>query len=208
LKALLVVGSAPCALEDLAVARSLYPDHEVMLVNGACTMVEKAEHILAGHTDKAEQFAKAREAKFPFAQPVRVHASFRDAKRGNRRERELRTFFPAVTDWWGADKSSGATSASKAALIGIDMGFSPIVLCGCPMDGSGYSPDEAVVKHDNSCQRVGDPRMQDRATIRRYRDKLATYAQTMFKDRVYSMSGYTRKQLGAPPALAVAGWLE
>lgn len=54
--ALLVVGSAPCAHEDYAKACVLYPDHETMLVNGACAMIENAEHMLSGHTVTAPDY--------------------------------------------------------------------------------------------------------------------------------------------------------
>lgn len=189
--ALLVVGSAPCAHEDLANAKKLYPDAEVMLVNGACTMVEDAQHMLAGHTVKATEFYKARMEAFP-GKPIRVHANW--ARLGRQPARE----YPCVTDWYGGEMSSGATSAGKAALIGIKLGYHPVVMCGCPMDGSGYSFDEAIVSQDKSCQRVGDPSVQDRRSIRAYRERLVALAQTEFKGKVFSMSGFTREHLGAP----------
>jgi hypothetical protein len=215
MKALLVVGSAPCALEDLAAARKLYPSHEVMLVNGACTLVERAEHMLAGHTTKAKQFKWARQAAFPNAPMPRIHANWaRPApKKRPTDDRTPRREFPDVTDWWGPDVSSGATSAGKAAMIGLQMGFDVIVLCGCPMDGSGYHPAEGKVSQEAGMQRIGDPKMQQRSTIRRYRDKMASLALGMFKGKVFSMSGYTRQVLGEPPPAAnpklfdVAGWL-
>ena len=195
MKALLVVGSAPCAHEDYAKAKELFPDSETMLVNGACTMIEDAEHMLAGHTVKAEDFAKARRETFPDAPPIRVHANWASPKR------HPRAFFPSVTDWWGGEVSSGATSAGKAAMIGLKMGFFPIILCGCPMDGSGYSIDEAVVPQDKSCQRVGDPEVQNRRTIMGYRERLVSLARTDFKGKVFSLSGFSRMHLGAPPGL-------
>lgn len=193
-KALLVVGSAPCALADLAAARELYPDAEVMTVNGACTMVRDAEHMLAGHSVKAEEFVAARKAAFPGMPLPRVHANVVDKHR-----RLYAQQFPSVTDWWGAAMSSGATSAGKAALIGIEMGFYPIILCGCPMDGSGYDKNEAKIRHDASCARVGDPTKQDRRTIKGYREKLVSLARTTFAGKVFSMSGFTRTHLGPPP---------
>lgn len=193
-KALLVVGSAPCALADLAAARKMYPDSEVMTVNGACTMVRDAEHMLSGHTVKAEEFVAARAKAFPNDPVPRVHANVIDKHR-----RMYATTFPSVTDWWGAEMSSGATSAGKAALIGIAMGFYPIILCGCPMDGSGYDKNEAKVRHDASCARVGDPTKQDRRIIKSYHEKMISLARTTFKGRVFSMSGFTRTHLGGPP---------
>ena len=195
MKALLIVGSAPCALADLAAARKLYPEAEVMTVNGACTMVRDAEHMLAGHSVKAEEFVAARKKAFPADPLPRVHANVLV-----KHQRLYAQQFPSVTDWWGPEMSSGATSAGKAALIGIAMGFYPIVLCGCPMDGSGYDPNEAVVKHDASCARVGDPTKQDRRMIKSYHEKMVALAKTTFKGKVFSMSGFTSMHLGLPPA--------
>lgn len=192
-KVLLVVGSAPCAYTDLDEAKRLYPQSEVMLVNGACTMIEEAEHMLAGHTVKATEFFNARRVAFPTAKPIRVHANWAMIGKAPKRD------FPCVTDWWDGKFSSGATSAGKAALIGMAMDFDVVILCGCPMDGSGYSFEEARVTQDVACQRVGDPTKQDRSSIRRYKEKLVSYAQTTFKGKVFSMSGFTKEHLGLPP---------
>ena len=191
---LLIVGSAPCALEDLSKAQALYPFADIMLVNGACTLVEDADHMLAGHTAKAEEFVAARRRAFPHAGRIFVHANWASRKRP-----PIAASFPSVTHWWEGDVSSGATSAGKAALIGIKMGYWPIVLCGCPMDGSGYHPGEGTLTKDSSCQRIGDPKMQERRTIKRYREQMANLARTAFLGKVFSMSGFTKKVLGAPP---------
>jgi hypothetical protein len=190
---LLVVGSAPGLFEDLEQARSLFWDSEVMTVNGACAAVEHAEHILAGHTARAEEYNLARKKAFPNAVPWRVHAAWRSKRPIPKKE------FPSVTDWWGAEMSSGATSAGKAAMIGIAMKFDTIVLCGCPLDGSGYFPGECEgIWKDPACQRIGDARMQNRKIIQRYKDRMRELAANEFKGRVFSMSGYTRELLGAP----------
>lgn len=193
-KVLLAVGSAPCALEDYALAKKWFPNSETMLINGACSLIEDAEHMLAGHMDKAAEFVNARAAKFPFANSIRVHATSI-----TKHLRRYQVYYPMVTDWHGGEMSSGATSAGKAALIGLSIGFDKIILCGCPMDGSGYDPNEAQVSQMTACQRIGDPRVQDRSTIKRYREKMISLAQTTFKGRVYSMSGFTRLHLGPPP---------
>lgn len=196
MRVLLVVGSAPCLHEDLAQAEFLYPDAEKMLVNGACIAVKDAEHMLCGHTGKSEMFIAAREKAFPGV-PIRVHANTILKHADDNRRLHL-----GVTDWWGAFASSGATSAGKAALIGIAMGFDRIILCGCPMDFSGYFPGESeVAKQEPHCHRIGDPRVVEAATIRRYRETMADYAKGQFAGKVYSMSGFTRDVLGGPPCL-------
>jgi hypothetical protein len=195
-RVLLAVGSAPGLYEDLAAAKALYPDAEVMLINGACAAVEEAQHILAGHTEKAEEFVAARDKAFPFALPYRVHATQRVGKNCVRPDEH-----PSVTDWHPPECSSGATSAGKAALIGFRLGFDRVILVGCPLDGSGYFVGESAgIRQQASCQRVGDPRKQEAATIRRYKKRMAELAETTFKGKVHSMSGYTRELLGYPPA--------
>ncbi len=195
MRVLLVVGSAPGLYADLAAAQALCDDFEVMLVNGAGAAVEAAQHVLAGHTDKAEEFVSARDKAFPLALPYRVHATY-DARRG----RSPLGNYPSVTDWWPQGQfSSGATSAGKAARIGLALGFGRVILCGCPMDGSGYFPGESAgIPQLRACQRIGDPAKQQASTIRRYKDRMAELAAGEFKGLVFSMSGWTREVLGAP----------
>jgi len=194
-RSLLVVGSAPGLYADLAAAQALCDDFEVMLVNGAGAAVEEAQHLLAGHTDKVEEFVKARDEAFPLANPYRVHATFIDRKGAT-----PPVDHPVVSDWWPQSRfSSGATSAGKAARIGLAMGFGRVILCGCPMDGSGYFPGESKgIPQLRACQRVGDPAKQAASTIRRYKQRMAELAAGEFKGLVFSMSGWTREVLGAP----------
>lgn len=193
MRVLLAVGSAPCLHQDVEAALALHPDAELMLINGACASIERAGHMLAGHTEKAEDFAAARKLAFPHADPIRVHANWKSKQPIPWKQ------YPSVTDWWGPDVSTGATSAGKAARIGFHMGFQKIILCGCPLDGSGYSFDEAQVAHD--CLRVGAPETQEAKVIQRYRATMARLAAGDFKGRVFSVSGFTAQVLGYPP-----GW--
>lgn len=188
---LLVVGSAPCLFHDVERALALRPLAAVLLVNGACTTIERAEHVLSGHTDKAELFAAARRKRFPNAPAWRLHATT-DSKHAA----EAKKKFPSVTDWHSKDFCTGATSVAKGAKIGLEaLGFSEVIICGSPMDGSGYAPTEAVVPHD--CHRVGDPKAQDRRQIDGYRRKYKKFAE-QYRGRVFSMSGYTRDCNGEP----------
>lgn len=162
-----------------------------MLVNGACTALEDAEHILSGHTDNAELFAAARRKAFPAANRWRLHATTTDKHRTDAGAR-----LPSVTDWWGKDMCTGATSIAKGARIGFALGFDEIILCGAPMDGSGYVSSEAQVPH--FCHRVGAPEAQTRRVIAGYRQKFKRLADGEFKGRAFSMSGFTMACLGAP----------
>lgn len=198
---MLIVGSAPCLYEDVARAFRLRPFASVMLVNGACTAIENAEHVLAGHEEKAEFFARERRVRFPNAPPWKLHACCNP-----KRVDQYRSMFPAVTDWWPHEVGVGATSASKGAKLAFLLGADEVILCGCPLDQPGYFSGEAKVPQHISCQRIGDHGIahglnipvQETRIIKAYRSRFAELAAGEFKNRVFSMSGYTRRLLGEP----------
>ncbi len=187
---------------DVERALQVRPFASLMLVNGACTAIENAEHVLAGHEEKAEFFARERRERFPNAPPWRLHATTHPHRRAVAMQ-----MFPSVTDWHPHECGVAATSASKAAKIGFRLGFDEAILCGCPMDGSGYFPGEADVPQSVMCLRIGDKGtafgtttpVQETRIIRAYRERLKILADTEFKGRVFSMSGYSRDCLGEPP---------
>lgn len=199
---MLVVGSAPCLFDDVEQALKLRPFAEIMLVNGACTALEFASHMLAGHEEKAEQFVRERQKAFPSAAPIEVHASTHAHRLSTAKQ-----LMPSVTRWWPHEVGVGATSASKAAKICFMLGATEVILCGCPMDQPGYFEGEAKVQQHRSCQRIGDHGIafglgipvQETRIVNGYREKMRILAQGEFKNRVFSMSGFTRAQLGAPP---------
>lgn len=204
----LVVGSAPVLFEDVKRALRIRPFASLFLVNGACTAIENAEHMLAGHEEKAEFFVRARKEKFPNAPPIRVHGCCHAHRKAMHQE-----MFPSVTDWWPHEMGAGATSASKAAKIAFLMGAREVILCGCPMDQPGYFEGEAKVPQHVMCLRIGDHSnafrlfkqngqplpVQETRIIKGYRANLKKLAETEFKGKVFSMSGFSRDCLGAPP---------
>lgn len=189
---LLVVGSAPCLFEDVDRARTLRPDAQILLVNGAATAIENAEHVLSGHSYKAEEFAAARRKKFPLAMPWRLHATITQ-----KHLHEAGPAFPSVTDWWDKSYCQGATSISKGAELGFRaLGFEEVILCGAPMDGSGYFVGECTQNID--CLRIGDPRLQQHRSIDGYRRKFRDKFAPRYVGRLFSMSGFTRSIVGEP----------
>lgn len=189
----IVVGSAPCFASDLRQALQIRPFAAVMLINGACTLVEKADYVLAGHTEKAELFAAARRKAFPNAAPWQLHATIR-AKFLDEGKRE----YPSVTHWHGPEAGIVATSLSKAVKIGFNLGYEEVILCGAPLDGSGYAANEATVPQPLNCLRIGDPANRGKRIIERYISDFKSLAASEFKGRVFSLSGFTRQCLGAP----------
>lgn len=179
---LLIVGSAACVHDDLEHAKALRPYCDVLLINGAAQLIEQAQHVLAGHGDKADAFMAARAAKFPNAPSVYVHASRRIG----------RPIGKAVTHVW-EHVSTGGTSAWKAVRIGRAMGYEELILCGCPLDDSGYAPGESDgITHECARIGLGEGRMYEN-----YRRTFAKRAKEEGQN-VFSMSGYSRELLGAP----------
>lgn len=205
---MLVVGSAPCLFDDVERALTIRPFATLMLVNGACTAIENAEHVLAGHEEKAEFFMRERRRVFPNASPVKVHGCCHP-----HRKKMMGEMFPSVTDWHPHEMGVGATSASKAAKIAFMLGATEVILCGCPMDQPGYFEGEAKVPQHIMCNRIGSNgkahglfhsngqqmNVQDTRIIKGYRANLKLLAEGEFKGKVFSMSGFTRQCLGAPP---------
>ncbi len=193
-KVAIVVGSAPCLHEDLQRALELYPFAFICTVNGACVEVEEADAIISGHTNKAEIFTEARRKAFPNGKPFDVFAN--GAREGN----QFKFDYPSVTRWFGRDCSTGATSAAKAARMMFEIGFEQVILCGCPLDSSGYFSGESEkgrsISHD--CRRLGDPEQTQSRAVEGYRRKFKKLADGEFKGRVFSMSGLTREWLGEP----------
>lgn len=185
---LLVVGSAPCLFEDVERARALRMHADTLLINEAAGAIEDAQHVLAGHGDKADLFMAYRREKFPDAPPVFVHASLRSDRPLGR----------SVTHVWH-HVATGGTSAWKAVRIGKAMGYGEIILCGCPMVASGYFNNAETGKFKHDCARFGygEGRQYDN-----YRRTFEVRARTEGVG-VYSMSGWSRELLGEPP-MAVA----
>ncbi len=176
---LLIIGSAPCVYDDVIKATQLGACHR-LLINGAALLFEHAEHWLVGHGEKVQEFKRARAKVFTTPIPY-IHASARGG-----------TDPIGVTHIWEG-VSTGGTSAWKAVRIGKGMGYEKLILCGCPLDDSGYAAGESKgIGH--SCARIGKGEGRMYANYRR------TFA-VRAKDEgqnVYSMSGYSRELLGAP----------
>lgn len=194
MKTAIVVGSAPCLHDDLKRALELYPFAFICTVNGACIEIEEVDAIVAGHTNKAEIFTEARRKAFPTGKPFDVFANWAGGGKPPRHE------YPSVTKWFSKNCSTGATSAAKAARMMFEMEFEQVILCGCPLDSSGYFPGESQkglsISHD--CRRLGDPKEAQARAIEGYRRKFKKLAEGEFKGKVFSMSGLTRKWLGEP----------
>lgn len=188
---LLVLGSARRMADDLRHAKALRRDFHIMGINEAGGGEEDMHHLLAGHTEKADLFMEYRRKTFPHATPVLVHAkTWADPK----------PYDKSITHLW-RDVACGATSAWVAVRIGKAMGYSEIILCGCPLDDSGYYNEKDTGRFKHACARLGYG--ETKGPNRMFHNYRASFARHAAREGqgVYSMSGYTRELLGYPPAL-------
>jgi hypothetical protein len=173
----IVLGSAPDWEDDLAKARKLVPDWPVVAINGVATLY--LEHIVMWCSIHGRDLMK--------------WAPMRAERGGN-------------TDYLGygnfSDKEEcgdfirwnrpnlGGSSGLFAVDIALESGFEKVILCGVPLEGqqrvcsADGSPVEAVCAYE-SYRKGWERKLPD------------------IKDRVRSMSGWTKELLGKP----TKGWL-
>ena len=183
---LLIVGSAPNLMDDLAAASHYRPSAHVMAINEAAGVV-KAHFIASQHPDVMLRFAGLQEAKFG-RHGFTTHSGF-DTHGQDPRQ------YPAVNYWWPRIQC-GATSAWAGVRIARMMGFDEVILCGCPMNGGdGYFMPTLAGS-------TAQPRFgflgPEKSLVKSFKENLAAYARSE-GDGVYSMSGYTGEVLGLPP---------
>lgn len=174
----LICGSAPCIHDDYAAARANRPDAAVIAVNEAAQVVW-ADFIVSVHNEQLEGFR----AKSLNKQALTLSG-------GRIRE-------GAVFDCWFSQCNSGGTSAGSAIRIAKKMGFTEIILCGCPITGGDgyfnrpYAPQKLLPT------RVG-LHSKDANAIRIHQSNLAKEAAASDYSMVRSLSGFTKELFGGP----------
>jgi hypothetical protein len=93
---------------------------------------------------------------------------------------------------WDIPRAKGGTSSLLAVYIGLALGFSRIVLCGVPMDGTGHFYDAP-----NAEVKVFGSDFLKTEWMRSIRED--------FQGRVRSVSGRTKTWLGEPDAAWLKG---
>lgn len=85
-------------------------------------------------------------------------------------------------------QTSGGTSGLLAAFVGLLVGYAPIFLAGVPMDQSGHYFDPPWRSSTGDLDRTATRSVWEWA------------AAEVFDERVFSMSGWTKRLLGSPIA--------
>ncbi len=168
---ILVCGNAFNLHEDLECAREIYPDAQIIAINGAAREV-KAFALFSYHP---QRFVEApygwinRQKKFH--NDFTVHGS------------RFAEGMPYVDHWWSGARGHGG-SAWGARKLGALMGFDQVILCGCPLvpgNYAGFRPGDLMSHQD---------------VVDRYLGEIE--ADVKWHKGVVSMSGATQNLLGAP----------
>ena len=154
-KVLRVLGSAPCLQEDMENA----PSGEQMAVNRAGVFIKDIQHWASTHEFLFPEFLRERKANGLSIKGFTMHAPGSG---------------PDIRVWKLRRNSSGLF----AALVGIKLGYNPVILCGCPMTGANQF--EGI---NGNYEAAHDSWLQDLDNM---------------KGKVFSMSGQTKEWLGGP----------
>ena len=166
----IVAGSAFCLHDDLAAARARFgADIPVIAVNAAAKEV-RALALFSLHPDRLESFGWIRKQRVLFGDDATVHSTVR------------RKNMPWIDFWWKGAHGCGG-SAWCARKMATFMGFSPIILCGCPMEPGPYVGNHCMGGY------MDRPRVVDDLFDGIAKDK-------DWHDGCYSMSGRTMALLG------------
>lgn len=173
----LVCGSAWTLANDLAWARSLFPEAPIIAVNGAAGETP-CQHVFSQHPLNMPRWLDWRKRRFVGG--FEVHAA---GERHRRNRLGKRPECPWVDYWWAGIASNGSSSWGARRLAKA-LGFDAVVLCGVPLTPGPYAYDD--VSKLNRRQGVMD----------HYR--AAILADTDYHEGTYSMSGWTRETFGEP----------
>lgn len=168
---LLIVGTARGVMEDIEAYWGPQgwnaPLHDMMAVSQMGCFLPNMRHWYSAHHERMDTWAAVRTQGPMFAKmdKVMIHAT---AGHPN-------------TVRWGIAGSWAPVSGMIATVIGLELGYSQVVLAGIPQDGSG---------HFYPCNDFA----MGAGMYRNHWKKLSRY----FAGRVKSLSGYTREIFGAP----------
>ena len=166
----IVAGNAWTLHDDLNRARSVVGDVPVIAVNGAAREV-KAVVLFSAHPDRFMErgYEWIRHQKRLFGPDFTVHGATHKPD------------MPWVEHWWGPLPGGGG-SAWGARKVAKLMGFSTVVLCGCPLSPGNYAGDRPGLI------------MTRPEIVGQYASEIAS--DTGWHEGCYSMSGATREILG------------
>lgn len=180
----LVIGAAPTALVDMAVAlEGLHPERPFAIaVNGMVGRVP-CRAMVTCHPDSLGLYLRNGQ------EPPTVHYYPSD-------QRNPPPSFRGVDYVWSGIPAGSGSSSLCAVFVAKALGFERVILCGVPLTKTGYVdkyPGMAYSEFNN----LPEGRLMN-GTIRQRHDTWINYQKAGLLDGVTSFSGFTKDLLGAP----------
>jgi hypothetical protein len=171
---LLIVGTGRSVMEDLG---KYQPRGDVLVIKQMGLFYPKFRHWWLSDTKDYPNWLKC-VAETGRARDYRI--AF--ATHGN-------SSCPGLDYTWQFNPRLARSAGLEAAIVSLALGYAPIVLAGCPADGTGhFFPDGNFIPGAQVID-YGD---------REHETAWKALSENVFKGRVKSLSGNTRKWLGEP----------
>lgn len=139
MKPLIILGSGRCVWDDLAIAVRLCPDgYDVMAINDVG--MHYPHYLRYWYSNDGGMLARWAAARRPAYPPC--GGLWTNGAGG------------VVPEGVGVVDLVGGNSGVNAALLGVRLGYCDILLCGIPLDASGwyFSPPWVNSSYDNECE--------------------------------------------------------
>jgi hypothetical protein len=191
----IICGSAPSLYEDLAKARELRPDATVVGVNFVGYLVPEIEHIWTQHHEFAHKIQEKT------GRPIKIHSRPREYKSG-----AGLWLLPASDGAWSCVDYvwpelawvNGSSGAAGALWAKLGMGFDEVIMAGIQLSLESQVYTQAYA---DTQFRGNGTHFANESNIEHWQACLLGHKENGFTQGIYSMSGYTRSLLGAPPGL-------
>jgi hypothetical protein len=183
--AALVVGYAPSVHEDVAAARRLRPTAPLLGVKYAAVLFQEIEHVWTQHIEQADDI-RARAGRRIF-----IHSRGR-LYQGRRFQNVDESDVDYL--WPGLRWTAGGSGIVGALWARHGMGFSEVILCGCPLEPGGYAPEIQQFKTPQG----ESGSFVDARPLERWRESVRRFVRDGRAAGITSMSGWTREALGTP----------
>jgi len=174
----IICGSAPCLLADYKKVTESISDYLTIGINEAVKVIS-CNKLITAHPELIKDFKDG-----SINSNIETHSS--------------KAYYPDwfdKADYFWSDIKGGATSGIDAVQVAIRMGFSKIILVGCPMDGGdGYFHSKKAPENVVGCPRFGNKGNEH--LVSKHQAKLAEIVKDGDFSSVSSMSGYTAKIFG------------
>jgi len=178
---LIIAGSGRCVWDDLEQLHLITAD--VMCINDMIPFYPgNVHHIASCDGPMLQKWWDSRRQPYKQTFPIipRVHTVDNGMPVGKNVEK------------WAFQ--GGGTSGLFACMVGLNLGYDEIILCGIPIDNSGHFWETPAGK-TNFQREIANSAGHIRGDGRRFWTRAA---EKKFGGKVKSMSGFTRKLLGAP----------